>query len=323
MKRIIPGFLLILSMMLIGCELPDPDPIPIPGTDTTEIQYLSGTGSDDRINWQFYCSEGRNCGTWTTIPVPSCWEMEGFGTYEYGGYTAAEQGRYRHNFEVPFSWRGKNVYIVFEGSMTDTQVWINGQSAGAKHQGSFYRFKYDISNLLNYNSLNQIEVTVDKVSSNLSVNEAERQADYWVFGGIYRPVYLEANPAQFIERVAVDAKASGEFDMDVYLKHIQSADSVVCQIKDMDGNDAGRAFSQPVYRGRESIRLSTVITNPNLWDTENPHLYQAYVSLKDGDTVIHTLSERFGFRTIEVKRGDGIYVNGNILSSFCVILKKE
>ena len=38
-----------------------------------------------------------------------------------------------------------------------------------------------------------------------SVNEAERQADYWMFGGIFRPVYLEASPAQSIDRVAVDA----------------------------------------------------------------------------------------------------------------------
>jgi beta-galactosidase/beta-glucuronidase len=55
---------------------------------------------------------------------------------------------------VPQTWKDKKVYIVFEGSMTDTDVKINGKSAGAVHQGSFYRFRYDISNLLEYGKKN-------------------------------------------------------------------------------------------------------------------------------------------------------------------------
>jgi len=50
----------------------------------TEIQFLSGTGSDKTINWDFFCTEGHNSGKWTQIPVPSNWELQGFGTYNYG-----------------------------------------------------------------------------------------------------------------------------------------------------------------------------------------------------------------------------------------------
>ena len=50
----------------------------------TEIQYLSGTGNDHTVNWEFFCSAGMNSGRWTTIPVPSCWELQGFGKYDYG-----------------------------------------------------------------------------------------------------------------------------------------------------------------------------------------------------------------------------------------------
>ena len=39
----------------------------------TAIQYLSGTGSDQTVNWQFYCTQGRNSGQWSSIAVPSCW----------------------------------------------------------------------------------------------------------------------------------------------------------------------------------------------------------------------------------------------------------
>ena len=50
----------------------------------TDIQYLSGTGNDHTVNWDFYCTAGNHSGKWTTIPVPSCWELQGFGKYNYG-----------------------------------------------------------------------------------------------------------------------------------------------------------------------------------------------------------------------------------------------
>lgn len=83
---------------------------------TTEIQYLSGTGSDRTVNWQFYCTAGRNSGKWTTIPVPSNWELQGFGKYNYGhdkdSVRGKEQGMYKYSFSVPASWKNKTVNIV-------------------------------------------------------------------------------------------------------------------------------------------------------------------------------------------------------------------
>ena len=50
----------------------------------TEVVYLSGTGYNHTVDWEFYCTAGTNSGEWTTIPVPSCWEQQGFGEYNYG-----------------------------------------------------------------------------------------------------------------------------------------------------------------------------------------------------------------------------------------------
>lgn len=175
----------------------------------TKTLYLSGKGKDDPVPWEFYCTEGRNSGRWTTIGVPSNWELQGFGTYNYGhdNNKGAEQGKYRRRFELPESWKDKAIHIFFEGVMTDTQVWVNGSSAGPKHQGGFYRFKYDITELVKFYAENLLEVTASKVSSDKSVEATERQSDYWIFGGIYRPVYLQAFPKQFIERTAIDTRA--------------------------------------------------------------------------------------------------------------------
>ena len=53
-------------------------------TAATKTMMLSGTGSDDAVEWDFYCDKGRNCGEWSKIAVPSNWELEGFGGYDYG-----------------------------------------------------------------------------------------------------------------------------------------------------------------------------------------------------------------------------------------------
>ncbi|HWJ26420.1 MAG TPA: hypothetical protein VNS32_07735 [Flavisolibacter sp.] len=99
----------------------------------TEVQYLSGTGSDHTINWEFYLTEGRNSGKWTTIPVPSNWELQGFGKYNYGlakdSAKGKENGLYKYRFSVPSAWKGKVIDIVFEGVMTDADVHIIGRSA--------------------------------------------------------------------------------------------------------------------------------------------------------------------------------------------------
>src|SRR5690606_3386805 len=105
--------------------------------------------------------------------------------------------------------------------MTDTEVKINGKLAGDIHQGSFYRFSHDITDKVHFGRENTLEATVSKMSKDNTVNNAERLADYWIFGGIYRPVYLEATPKAHIAWTAIDAKADGSFKSNVYLENIQ------------------------------------------------------------------------------------------------------
>ena len=159
---------------------------------------------------------------------------------------------------------------VFEGSMTDTEVRINGKKAGAtheggfyrfsydisglldygkantfaqlghnavecrafvapracrrhseayravggargSHEGGFYRFSYDISGLLDYGKANTLEVSVKKCPANPSVYRAERQTDFWLFGGIYRPVYIEVKPTAHIDWGRGSGGGSGRF----------------------------------------------------------------------------------------------------------------
>ena len=172
-------FALIFFLLLIGLGQ---SPVFAQGT---VIQYLSGTDKDHTVPWDFYCTKGQNSGKWSKIAVPSNWETQGFGTYNYyrDEVNPEEQGLYKHSFRVPAAGRGRHVFIVFEASMTDTEVKVNGQLAGPVHQGGFYRFKYDNTDKLKpAGADNLLEVTVSKHSANTSVNQAERKADFWLFG---------------------------------------------------------------------------------------------------------------------------------------------
>jgi hypothetical protein len=283
-----------------------------------QVQYLSGTGSDHTVPWDFFCTAGRQSGYWTKIAVPSCWEQQGFGNYNYGrDYKTNgknfrfydEQGIYRHRFTVPSSWKGKQVYIVFEGSMTDTEVKINGRPAGEIHQGAFYRFRYDITDKLLFGRLNQLEVKVSKMSSDASVNNAERLADYWVFGGIFRPVYLEATPEEHIDHIAIDARANGTLRLQAALVNITGPRTVTADIIDNNGKTIA-TISNAVKKADSVCMLQATVQNPRTWTSETPNLYRLRISLRKGDQTVYTQMEKFGFRTIEIRRGDGIYLNG-------------
>ncbi|TKK65804.1 glycoside hydrolase family 2 [Ilyomonas limi] len=280
----------------------------------TQIQYLSGTGKDDTRQWQFYCTAGRNSGKWTTIAVPSCWELQGFGKYNYGldkdSVRGKEQGLYKYHFNVPAAWKGKEVNIVFEGSMTDTEVKINGKAAGAKHQGSFYSFKYNISKLLKYGKDNLLEVTVSKHSANESVNKAERHGDFWIFGGIFRPVFLECLPAENISHVAVNALADGSFNAQLQLDDIKAANTVECALYTSDGKQVGNTFNAALKDNDTTVTLQAKANDIKTWTPEFPNLYKAVFTLKSGNNIIHTVEQKFGFRTVELRPGDGIYLNG-------------
>jgi len=297
------------SIVVLSLGLLSAVAAPRPPRETLR-QYLSGRDKDNTVSWEFYCTAGQKSGYWTTIPVPSQWEMHGFGTLNYSRDDTArpvEQGLYRRTFTVPAEWTGLRVYLVFDGVMTDTQAAVNGRSAGPRHQGGFYRFQYEITSLLQFGARNLLEVTVDKLSANTSVNRAERQGDYWVFGGIYRPVYLEAVPAQFIERTAIDARADGTCHVQAFVNG-EGAASVEAQIVELNGKPLGSPVVAPVVDGKAVLR-STVLA-PRLWTAETPNLYYLQTRLKKDGQIVHRRQERFGFRTFEVRPGDGLYLNG-------------
>jgi hypothetical protein len=285
---------------------------------TNEIQYLSGTDQDHTVPWEFRVSAGRNSGFWTNIPVPSCWDTKGFGNYEYGNDTTSEFGEYRHSFTVPDHWANQRVFLIFEGAMTDTEVRVNGQppigtttsQPPPVHQGGFYEFGYEVTDRLKYGTTNLLEVTVHKKSANRSINQAERQADYWTFGGIFRPVYLEARPPAHIERIAVDAKADGRLAVHTFLSGVTQPGTITARVTDSSNRPFGAEFTAPVSAGVSNVILRAALPLPQPWSPEFPHLYRLTIELRHGNERVHALTQTIGFRTITFTNSVGFFLNG-------------
>ena len=276
----------------------------------THRQYLSGRGCDDMVQWDFQCTDGRNSGKWTKIGVPSCWELQGFGTYQYGMRfygkatpegIADEKGLYKYEFTLPQEWEGRQILLTFEAVFTDARVTINGRKAGSGlHQGGFTPFQFDISDRVFFGKKkNRLEVEVAKESSSPQVNLAERRADYWNFGGIWRPVYIVAKPVQNIQRVAIDARADGQFRAEVFLNRATQG-SVSVHVMDANGTKLAQDQTFPIQGDRAAVDFTA--KNPKLWTAETPHRYTAVFTLKDlNGKVLHVERQKFGFRTIEYR----------------------
>lgn len=292
----------------------------------TERRYLSGADVDSPILWQFRVDAGLRAGTWAEIPVPSHWEQHGFGHYAYGHAErlSDEVGSYRTRFSVPETWRGRRVRLCFEGAMTDTTPVVNGTKL-ATHQGGFTPFSYDVTGLLRFGGDNELEVRVTERSANATINAAERGADYWVFGGIYRPVYLEAVPPASIENVALDARHDGTLTVTIATRSAPEGSRLRVRVLEEQGRELQphdpAALDAPVVRGA-SARLQARFAQALPWSAEAPNLYRLVTLLEDArGEPLHVVRERFGFRTIELRLGvpsetgeapaqPGLYVNG-------------
>ena len=292
----------------------------------TQRQYLSGHGCDDMVEWDFLCTDGRNSGKWTKIGVPSCWELQGFGTYQYGMRfygkatpegIADEKGQYKTEFQLPKEWEGRQIQLVFEAAFTEIHVQINGRKAGnGTYQDGFTRHTIDVSDRVFFGSKkNRLEVEVLKESTNPQVNLAERRADYWNFGGIWRPVFIISKPSQNIQRVAIDAKADGFFTADVFLNRAVSGSQVSVDLVDTQGKKVATSPTYIINSDKAKAEFRT--ENPKLWNAEQPNLYTAIFTLKDANgKLLHVERQKFGFRTIEYRhqyngdKEDGVFING-------------
>ncbi|MBD5356138.1 MAG: glycoside hydrolase family 2 protein [Bacteroides sp.] len=231
------------------------------------------------------------------------------------GFKEMGAGWYRKTFTPESAWKDKRVLLDFEGIMLVGDVYLNGERIDGTDYG-YLGFDTDISDKLKYGELNVIEVKADTGTPDNS--------RWYTGGGLYRDVnIIVTDPMHYFTRhtlkittpIATPEKSVMIIDGEIatYLK----ADSLNVKVRvvDQKGNEVYSNLKKLRNNQKQKIREfridSVGLDNVLLWDTENPNLYTAEVSLIDNDgNVYDRVRERFGFRTIEFSPEFGMKLNG-------------
>lgn len=310
---------------------------------SSRVQYLNGT-------WKFHWAKqpedrpvnfyktNYNVADWDNIPVPSSWEMLGYGTPIYTnitypfrnnppfiqpqkGYTVVEEpnavGSYRRDFDIQKDWGDKEIFIHFNGCYSAMYVWVNGQKVGYS-QGASNDAIFDITKYAKVGK-NVLAVEVYRWSDGSYLEDQ----DMFRLSGIHRDVYLEARPKLMLRDLFLTSDISSSLDkaalniagsIKSYGKSTNG--SVKVTLIDEEGKQQGMVTTGTGAVGNnQEVKINSQITlsNPNLWSAEIPYLYNVNVELldKDGKT-LEVTTQKFGFRKIELKNKK-VYINNSLV----------
>ena len=237
-------------------------------------------------------------------------------------------GQYRRTFTLPAGWQDGQTFLRFEGVMSAFYVWINGKKVGYS-QGSMEPSEFNITPYIKKGE-NQIAVEVYKYSDGSYLEDQ----DFWRFGGIHRDVLLYHTPDIRLRDVAIRASMDGVLQVNpqfsVYNNengdsyHLVATlldgtttvccDSVATQeVLDLQ-HKAARMNDWYSQRGyRKFNRMEMKVAHPKLWSVEHPYLYTLCLQLQKADgTVVEQVTQKVGFRTINIKNGQ-LLINGEAI----------
>lgn len=272
---------------------------------------------------------------WDEIDVPSCWERKGYGYPIYTNipypfpfnppYIDRDNpvGCYVKEFDLPYSWNGKNIRISFGGVYSGYYVYLNEKLIGYA-EDSCLPSEFDITDVVRKEG-NRLAVMVFKWTDGSYLEDA----DHWRMSGIHREVLLAATPDVNIEDFAVRTILDAEYK-DAQLQIRPSVKvtgntsvegwTVEAQLYGPDGKSLVQKASVPVsvilgeiYPQRDNVDFSLLgmnVSDPEKWTAETPVLYTLVLALRDQDqNVIEARSTKVGFRQVEI-RGNEFFVNG-------------
>lgn len=264
---------------------------------------------------------------WNTLPVPSNWELKGFGLPIYTNiiypfpknppFVGSDNpvGTYRKEFTIPESWNGNDVLLHF-GSITGCAfVYMNGQKVGVT-KASKTAAEFNITRYLQKGK-NLLAVQVFRWHDGSYLEDQ----DFWRLSGIERDVFLYAQPPQsiwdFDLKADLDANyKDGLFAADIVLRKFQAnvPKNAVLSVALQD--EAGKIlYSQAKKINASSGSLQQIpfkakIAQPKQWSAETPHLYNVIITLQQASgEIIHTTAAKVGFRKVEIKNAQ-LLVNG-------------
>ena len=261
---------------------------------------------------------------WRTVNLPHDWAIElpfdknadmNHGYRAVGpGFETNSIGWYRRAFELSKADEGKRIYLTFDGVYRDATVFVNGWIV-RRHEGGYYPFREDITDVVKYGERNVIAVRVDAT-----------KFEGWFYegAGIYRHAWLEKTApvaiapdgifvySQFKNNVPEGAAAI-HVEADVLNTLTNAVKAVVnCEIISPDGKSVAKFKGTQKVGGelQATLKLHSKVSAPVLWSPESPRLYKLITTVSvDGKTVDQTETS-FGIRTAVFDPDKGFVLNG-------------
>ena len=304
---------------------------------------------DDEQRPMDFFKEDFNGKDWDYIPVPSNWEVEGYGQPIYTNsfypfspdvldtwprvnrprppyiYRDNPVGSYYRDFELPADWNEQRIILHFGGVSSAFYCWVNGNQVGYS-QGSRLPAEFDISDFVKPGK-NRLAVQVFRWCDGSYLEDQ----DMWRLSGIHREVMLMAEPKvalkDFFVKTILDAEY-GDARLEIRPKvsawgaknleewklsavlHDAAGTPVPGVAMETDLNNIWNERHPQRDRVKFAL-MEAQVRRPMLWSAEKPHLYSLVFSLKDPEgKLVEARSVKVGFRKIEISEKGELLVNG-------------
>ncbi|WP_158542117.1 glycoside hydrolase family 2 TIM barrel-domain containing protein [Pedobacter chinensis] len=268
--------------------------------------------------WEFQ----KENGSVEQVNIPHTWNNKDVLDDTPGYYRGL--GIYKRKLKLDESAKDKDIFLVFNGIAQESEVLVNGKSAG-KHIGSYAKFIVPIKQFLNYTN------DVIEVRANNRFNEdiPPLTADFTFFGGMYRNVTLlitnsvhfsqheNGSSGVFITTPQVSAETA-DVNINSYIENTSTLArklQINTTIFNSKGEEvASQTATLSLNKGEKKSVSQNVksIKKPELWSPENPYLYRVVTKIIDSKTkvVVDQVSSPLGFRWFKFDADKGFFLNG-------------
>ena len=290
----------------------------------------------DRIlfahGWRFALTEDASAllpdyddSAWKAVTLPHDWQIDqprsedAPGKMSQGFFPREQVGVYRLHFQAEPAWRHRQVRILFDAVQRFSEVWLNGRQVGG-HAYGYVPFTVDISDALDFESMNVLAVHVD---NRMTEGEYIASGDRWYSGaGIIRDVWLLVDDDVHLVHdglrivcTPIHKGPSGDVPDVAGIRCDEAVCRVNCEIAgDPSGQTVCLTVTDPdlhiIHQEEQAacneVSWSFSIRRPKLWSPDTPYLYRAKVELSGGDA----LESPFGVRSAVFDTEDGFLLNG-------------
>lgn len=268
---------------------------------------------------------GFNDKKWQTVSVPHDWAIYGPFDKEIDKQTVAieqngekvatektgrtgalpyiGEGWYRKGFTLPHFKQGQKALILFEGAMSEPEVFLNGKKVGEWNYGYNY-FYFDITEHLLPNQ--------QKNTLAVHLTNREQSSRWYPGAGLYRKVSIIVKNSESIDQwgtyITTPFVSQEQAKVNIKTKVTGKSVRLITQILDANGKAVAADTTQTIF-GKE-FEQNIPVFQPELWSPETPYLYTAVSRLFVGDELKDEVTTRFGIRTISYKPDTGFQLNG-------------